>query len=142
MNLLHRIPSRQDLDRERAVRFAVHPKEAEVDFPFGTFNHDHSTPGTSSATSSEPSPPPTKKRTSNTQDEPHSKRQKKDTSGRIMPKNDVNMKKYSEFCEKCNKCLGKDDFHKMLPTNMSSQHWISEIKKLNAASVSKKTWDK
>jgi hypothetical protein len=142
LNLLHRIPSRQDLDRERAVRFAVHPKEAEVDFPFGTFNHDHSTPGTSSATSSEPSPPPTKKRTSNTQDEPHSKRQKKDTSGRIMPKNDVNMKKYSEFCEKCNKCLGKDDFHKMLPTNMSSQHWISEIKKLNAASVSKKTWDK
>jgi len=139
---LHRIPSRQDLDRERAEKFAAHPKEAEVDFPFGTFNHDHQTPGTSTATSSESSSPPTKKRSSTATDESHAKRQKKDTSGRTIPKNDVNMKKYSGICKKNNKCLSKDDFQKMLPTNMSSLHWISEIEKLNAASVSKKTWEK
>ena len=143
LNLLHRIPSRQDLDREMAAKFAAHPKEVEVDFPFGTFVHaSFSTPGTSSATPAEPNTQPPKKRHGGGQDEPQSKRHKKDNPGIIVPKNDDNMKKYSSVCKSNNKCLNKDDFYKMLPSNMSSLHWISEVEKLNAGSVSKKTWDK
>ena len=124
----------------------------EVDFPFGSFTHSFTPPH--SATAPQPGSskrqrgdtceeanlqPPEKKQARGNKPEPSTTpRGKKGFSPEDCPKD----RKFNCECLHNCKFLDENDFKNTLPTSMQNREWVDSIKKLNAASISAKSWKK